>query len=312
MTKDQAAGNQQPTRQSVHPVIVVPTHRENPTPEESISLRQLGRVMGDREIVILSPRHLDLGRTMELLPKAGQVRVDPCWMDSHGAYNRMIISPLLCHIFAGYSHLLLHEPDSIVLSDRLDHWCLQPYDYIGAPWFTPRSSGEGAELIPGGNSGFSLFRLAAMKRVTSSWRRWYPLRYTLGDFRSCLRGNPDGLRKGLLGLYPGGLLKGAHRLYSSFCDQYWSLMVPSIDKRFRVAPSDVAVRFSWEKWSFLCMEMCRGHLPFGLHAWAKYDFDFLLPHFIAAGVDLSGMPPWTPPPWRADWTPPVWPVGQVR
>lgn len=168
------------------PVVIVPVHRQSPTAEETISLRQWSRVMAAREIVVLSPRHIDVGRYRELMPAAFHQRVDPSWMASHAAYNRMIISPLLSRIFQGYSHMLLHEPDSIVLSDVLNHWCEQPYDYIGAPWFTPGRSGEGEMMNAGGNSGFSLFRLAAMRRVTSSWRRWYPLRYVLADLRASL------------------------------------------------------------------------------------------------------------------------------
>ncbi|MDM7953622.1 MAG: DUF5672 family protein [Cyanobium sp. CZS 25K] len=293
-------------------MIVVPTHRSQPTLEEMISLRQLARVMSKREIVILTPRGIDTTTYKKLLPTASHVGLDPRWMSSHASYNRLIISPLLSSLFTGYSHLLLCEPDALILSDALNYWCQQPYDFMGAPWFQPIPFQEGiATFIPGANSGFSLFRLSAMRMVTSSWRRWYPIKHALGDLRSSLRGNEQQFRKGILGLYPGGLLRGAHLLYSSFCDQYWSLLVPRILPSFRVAPPEVAVRFAWEKWSHLCMEMCRGHLPLGIHAWAKYDFDYLAPHLLAAGVDLSGMPPWVPPEWRTNWTPPIWPVGKV-
>lgn len=205
----------------ISPVIVVPTHRNQPTTEEEISLRQLARIMGHREIVVLTPHDIDVGVYREILPTSSHVGVHPRWMASHASYNRMIISPLLASLFRGYPHLLLCEPDSLVLADSLDHWCQQPYDYIGAPWFQPNPSQEGAAtFIPGANSGFSLFRLSAMRKITSSWRRWYPVKHALGDLRSSLRGNRKQFRKGMLGLYPGGLLRGAHLLYSSLCDQY--------------------------------------------------------------------------------------------
>jgi len=299
-------------QQCIRPVVLVPTHRSRPTPQEAISLRQLARNLGQHEIVLMTPEGLDTSAHRELLPNASHIAIKKEWMQSHASYNRLIISPLLGSLFRGYSHLLLHEPDSLALHDSLLKWCEQPYDYIGAPWFTPIAGKQGmATLAQGANSGFSLFRLDAMRKVSRSWKRWYPLKHALGDIRRGLKGQPRHIARGLNGLFPGGLLRGAHQLYSSYCDQYWSLLIPSLVNDFQVAPSEIAVQFSWEKWSHLCMAYCRGHLPFGIHAWAKYDFDFLHPHLIAAGVDLTGMPNWEPPEWRKDWTPPVWPVGKV-
>jgi hypothetical protein len=92
---------------SIRPVIVVPTHRNRPTLEETISLRQLDRVMSHREIVILTPRGVDTTAYKNLLPTASHLGIDPSWMSSHASYNRLIISPLLSSLFTGYSHLLL-------------------------------------------------------------------------------------------------------------------------------------------------------------------------------------------------------------
>jgi hypothetical protein len=306
------AAKQQQQEQSIRPVVLVPTHRSQPTPQEVISLRQLARVLGKHEIVLMTPNGVNTSAYKELLPSASFLSIKKEWMQSHASYNRLIISPLLGSLFRDFSHLLLHEPDSLVLHDSLATWCQQPYDYIGAPWFTPIAGKEGeANFAKGANSGFSLFRLDAMRKVTNSWQRWYPVKHALGDIRRGLIGRPRQIARGLNGLYPGGLLRGAHQLYPSYCDQYWSLLIPSLVNDFKVAPPEVAVQFSWEKWSHLCMEYCRGHLPFGIHAWAKYDFDFLSPHLAAAGVDLTGMPKWEPPEWRKDWHPPVWPVGKV-
>lgn len=289
----------------IRPVVVVPAHRSRPTPQETISLRQLTRVLGQHEIALITPEGIDRSAYKELLPTASSVPIKKEWMQSHASYNRLIISPLLSSLFKGYSHLLLHEPDSLTLQDSLLKWCKQPYDYIGAPWFTPISGQEGlANFAKGANSGFSLFRLDTMRKITHSWQRWYPVKHAFGDIRRGLKGHPRQIARGLNGLCPGGLLRGAHRLYSSYCDQYWSLLIPSLVNDFKVAPPEIAVQFAWEKWSHLCMERCRGHLPFGIHAWAKYDFDFLQPHLAAAGVDLSGMPNWEPPEWRKDWQPP--------
>jgi hypothetical protein len=63
--------------------------------------------------------------------------------------------------------------------------------------------------------------------------------------------------------------------------------VPSLVPSFRVAPISEALRFSWEVLPDRCFDLCEGRLPFGFHAWARYDREFLVPHLKASGVDLS-------------------------
>jgi hypothetical protein len=197
------------------------------------------------------------------------------------AYNRMMISPLVFNALEGYTHMLLHEPDAIVLRDEIDYWCNQPFDYIGAPWF------EGWATPTVGNSGFSFHRLAASRRITASWLRWHPYRTVAKDLVQGFRGNRKRLSRGLVGLGSGGLLRGAHKLFDNHCDIFWSVIVPKVDTTFRIPAVDIALRFAWEALPSRCMEMCRGSLPFGIHAWAKYDYGFLMPHLLSAGVDLQ-------------------------
>jgi hypothetical protein len=103
-------------------------------------------------------------------------------------------------------------------------------------------------------------------------------------------GKPAELLKGLQVLGTAGLLRGAHHLYNGHCDDFWCKVIPSIHPDFRIAPADVAVRFAWEALPSRCMEMCNGQLPVGIHAWAKYGLEYLVPHLINAGVNLSGLP----------------------
>jgi len=223
------AGTHQQQERSIRPVVLVPTHRSKPTRQEVISLRQLARVLGHHEIVLMTPQGVDPSAYKELLPNASFFSINKQWMQSHASYNRLIISPLLGSLFKGFSHLLLHEPDS-----------------IGAPWFTSKAGKEGeASFAKGANSGFSLFRLEAMRRATRSWQRWHPVKHSFGDIFSGLKGRPRQIFRGLNGIYPGGLLRAAHQLYPSYCDQYWSLLVPSLVNDFKVAQPEIAVQFSW-------------------------------------------------------------------
>jgi len=270
------------------PVVVIPVYLPRPSPFEIVSLRQCGKALANRDVVILAPKHLDLGAYRELLPRAADLRVEPHRMASFEAYNRMMISPLVFNALDGYTHMILHELDAIVLRDEIDHWCNQPFDYIGAPWFEGfRNPAPDAPIIGVGNSGFSFHRLRTSRRVTASWRRWYPYSTVAKDLIQGLRGNSKRLRRGLIGLGSGGLLRGAHKLFDMPCDFFWSFTVPKLDQTFRIPDPETAVQFAWEVLPSRCMEMCRGSLPFGIHAWTTYDYEFLMPHLLSAGVDLQ-------------------------
>jgi hypothetical protein len=269
------------------PVVVIPVHRERPSPSEIVSLRQCGKVLVKRDIVILAPKHLDLGAYRELLPRAADLRVKSHWMASLEAYNQMMMSPLVFNALKGYTHMILHEPDAIVLRDEIDYWYNQPFDYIGAPWFEGFApSAANAPIIGVGNSGFSFHRLSTSRRVTASWMRWAPFSSIKENLIQGLRGDKARLRQAFIRLGSAGRLRGAYKLVDRNCDQFWSFIVPNIDKTFRIPTADIAVQFAWEVLPSRCMEMCGGSLPFGIHAWFKYDFDFLVPHLLSAGVDL--------------------------
>jgi hypothetical protein len=208
-------------------------------------------------------------------------------MASWKAYNRMMISPLVFNALEGYTHMILHEPDAIVLRDEIDYWCNQPFDYIGAPWFEGWGQpAADARLSEVGNSGFSFHMLATSRRVTASSLRWHPYSTAANNLIRGLRGDKARLRQGLIGLGSGGRLKGAYKLFGGHCDGFWSFIVPNTDKAFRIPSADIAVQFAWEVSPSRCMAMCGGSLPFGIHGWLKYDFRFLMPHLLSAGVDL--------------------------
>jgi len=273
----------------IKPVVVIPVHLSDPTAAETIALRQCSRVLSRWDIVILAPDFLDLTAYYTLIPNAKEMRVKPCWMGSIKSYNQMMMSPLIYRALKHYTHMLLHEPDAIVLRDELEYWCGQPFDYIGAPWFDGfKDAHSDAQVVGVGNSGFSLHRLEMARHVTSSRRRWYPWGQIINDLAQGPRGDFVRMRRGFTGMGSGGRIKGAWKLYRENCDMFWSRLVPRFFPEFRVAPVASAVKFSWEVLPARCMAMNHGNLPFGIHAWAKYDIDFLTPHLTRVGINLDG------------------------
>jgi hypothetical protein len=271
------------------PIVVVPIHKHGPTPPEVVSLRQLGRCLGNRIIAVLAPGGLDLSCYREMIPLDNIIRVNPKSMASIQAYNRLMISPAFFSSFSGFTHVLIHEPDAIVLRDDLDFWCELPFDYVGAPWFEGRKDASYDSSLEGvGNFGLSLHNLEGSDRVLHSRKRWYP--EAAREFAANARGRRERIRRECIAiLNGGGTLRGAHKLYKGHCDVFWCEIVPRVFPDYRIAPIDVAMNFSWEVQPRRCFALCNGQMPFGMHAWARYDLDFLAPKLLATGVDLTGL-----------------------
>lgn len=65
-------------------------------------------------------------------------------------------------------------------------------------------------------------------------------------------------------------------------DIYWASR-----KALKIAPVKVAVSFSFEAQVKKSFELNRRRLPFGCHAWFKFDFGFLKPYIQKYGYELS-------------------------
>jgi hypothetical protein len=273
----------------INPIIVVPVHRPVPTDLETISLRQCSRCFSNKTLALIAPEGLDLAAYQKLIPNAQEVRVEPQCMASVRSYNRMMINSKIYELLSHHSHMLVHEPDAIVLRDELEFWCEQPYDYIGAPWFVGYQSPKpDAPILGVGNFGFSLHRPSTMLEILRQRQRWYGRTELRSDLSRVRRaGEASRLIRVLRGIGQGGTLRGAWTIYEENCDVFWSQLVPKFIKDFRIAPPEVALKFSWEVAPSRCYALCNGHLPFGLHAWARYDLDFVKLLLARRGVQLN-------------------------
>lgn len=268
------------------PVVVIPTHKANPEPEEIVSLQQCQKILGSRDIYLMVPKGLNIQAYTSILPNAKFYEVPPECMSSHHAYNQLMISPRIFTRFRDYSHILIHEPDSIVLKDELDFWCSQKFDYIGAPWFKKDSYGI-PRLDATGNFGFALLNTKSINQIFRDNRRWYSPSMIARDLFRGLRGRTEYLPKALKAIGDAGRVAGAYKLYTGHCDIFWCCVIPKISPNFKIAPPQDALNFSWETNLINCAAQCTHKIPFGIHAWAKHDPNFLKSIFLEVGVSLE-------------------------
>lgn len=251
---------------------------------EEISLRQCFRVLHKYPIRLVCPEGMDLTEIQKIVPQIVVEPVPKRWMSSLKQYNRMKMLPQLYRKYENFEFMLTYELDAFVFRDDLDIWCTTGYDYIGAPWIETNSDPEIPIRSKGvGNSGFSLRNIHSALRALNSFG---------------LLMSPSMMAKQTLSR--GNLLTGITKfLFRSACynthwtlnrfpyneDRFWSY-VGNRRAWFKMSPFEEAASFSFERGPEQLFYCCKQQLPFGCHAWAKYELDFWRPHIEAQGFKI--------------------------
>jgi hypothetical protein len=269
--------------------IAVPlSTRSELLPDEQVSMRHLCHFLGGYDKYLVAPRgrHVDIeGFTT--------IYFGPKFFGSAAAHNRLLYWPGFYAAFADYEYLFIYHLDSLVLSDQLLRWCDEGFDYIGAPWI-PCDVTPWVKEAHVGNGGFTLINVAAARHVlfnrycdepTTYWsdmlirhrERLYSLRPAL-DWLSrhgCRLAVIDwALRHWSIGDDPA--------THSRNNDYLWSYHATRYLPTFAVAPVAAGLQFAFEAAPRKCLELTGGRLPFGCHAWAKFDREFWMPYLLPA------------------------------
>lgn len=261
-------------------VVVIPVYKKEPEETEIRSLRQALTVLGAHDVRLAGPRGLDLSAYEAVYRSFGRPveteTFDPSYFSSVAGYNKLMLSRCFYERFAAWDYLLIYQLDAWVFKDELDAWCAKGYDYIGAPWM--KLNGK-LDENNSGNGGFSLRKIATFielfdhqgllwghKGLACRYRYRGPLRrrfyILLGLFgwRNRLRG------------FPG---KGKENE-----DLFFAALKHKKRKPFRIPSSREAMYFSFEESPAMLFEQTGHALPFGCHAWEKWEYETFWKRFI--------------------------------
>ena len=226
---------------------------------------------------------------------------DRRFFGSAAAHNPLLFWDRFYQAFADYEFILIYQLDCLVFSDQLMQWCDAGYDYIGAPWLPGPETPWVAEPSVG-NGGFALLNvraaLAALRErhrqapktywsdlLVRNERRLRPLRSLLEKVHELRPGLPPvewTLRQWRIASDPG--------LYGCNNDYFWSFAASGYLPSFRVAPVKDGLRFAFETSPRICFELNDGKLPFGCHAWPKYDRAFWHQYLLHTHLDSVSTP----------------------
>jgi hypothetical protein len=265
--------------------VVIPIYKAELSAYEQISLAQCVKVLRAYDIYLVIPERLenDIKRFPFVLDHQLRYKMFPDHFFSDiPAYNRLMKFPGFYKMFLDYEFLLIHQLDAFVFSDELDLWCNKGFDNIGAPLFEGYDyASQDSEIISQGNGGFCLRNVKTCFNVVSKFRRL--------NYRRAF----DGERAAApVRIYR--YLK--HRILFNFSgypfqpiineDLFWAEVIPEAFNNFKVPEPEQAIGFSFEVNPKVLFEKNGRELPFGCHAWWKYDLEFWKKHIEAHGYKL--------------------------
>ena len=197
-------------------------------------------------------------------------------------FNEFIIKALPKYIETDF--FLVIQFDGFILNANEFNPEFYNCDYIGAPWYVGYTKPvRPLRLMGVGNGGFSLRCVADFLRVLS---------------------RPRVFRNPLMAHWPGSWKSNAYRFLKDYHalvmpnrqfnlkvneDVFWGMFVSRQCSFFRVAPVDEAVAFAFEAHPDFMFERNGGRLPFGCHAWERYDRDFWLKVFTDLHLDVRSL-----------------------
>jgi len=242
-------------KKTLKPVaVVIPlSNRTELTSEEEISLKHLIHYLGKYDKYFVMPKSLHFE-----YPGFGIKRFNNKYFGSVEAHNKLVLSSKFYNSFTDYKYILVYHLDSLVFSDQLTQWCNMDFDFIGPPWIehedapyagNPRYEGKV------GNSGFALIKIESFLKVIYT-KKYYKYFNIFNKTRREI----------------------SNYKYSD--DSFWANRATHYYPEFKIAPLETALRFGFECVPRYCFEKNNNTLPFGCHAWDRYDRDFWKTYFL--------------------------------
>jgi len=260
---------------AARPAVAIPLYKPELTAAETLSIERAVEVLGRWPLFLVGPARLG-SHLQELCARYGESLRCKTYEDRFFSgikgYNALMRSKHFYRSFSEYSHLLIAQTDTLVLADHLQRWCERDFSYVGAPWLVGGSEPkEPLEFLGVGNGGFSLRRVADFLRVLDTPRR-------IPNFLKSRAGGASGLANLPRRLKHEWLLAyNVEPLFpTSNEDFFWGILVPAAFPFFRVPTPQQAIGFAFEVAPRLFYEMNAHELPFGCHAWERYDREFWL------------------------------------
>lgn len=246
--------------------VVIPIYKETPSSYERISLLQCLRVLApNHPITIICPENLNLGNYQALGLDSDLIeRFPEHFFKNIQGYNRLLLSPSFYKRLINFDYILIYQLDAFVFEDRFSEWCDLSFDYIGPIW------PQGIALEP--------YRFKGARLIARWLKFWNQPQicfvgnggFSLRKTQSCLNLVED--------YWPQA------KLWSGNEDYFFAIYGKYA--KFKFPNNNLAIRFAFEQNPREQFEQNSLEIPFGCHAWEKWDIDFWRPMFSELGYEI--------------------------
>ncbi|SDF20659.1 DUF5672 family protein [Desulfovibrio legallii] len=261
--------------------VAIIAYTETPTQDELQSLRQCLTVLNRHPLFLVCPQSMApdiyLAEAQKLGAHLNLAQFKNKYFTSVNTYNRLMLCSEFYRRFEAYEYILLYQLDAWVFYDALERWCAKGYSYIGAPFFNDRG-----ELFPfAGNGGFSLRRIPdfiALLEGTLKPAHW---NYAFMKIQLPAKTPFRAQIKQFLHRMEMGVCRLSSKIYCRFMYDHEDFIFSkafSLAGKSRVPPPQQAAFFSFERRPNLLYTWTEKKLPFGCHAYKKYNSDFWQSH----------------------------------
>jgi hypothetical protein len=256
-------------------VVITPIYKKDISKDEYLSLNSAMLHLKSYDKVIVAPqkfmqdkeflaRWKSYGYRIEFFHNKNFVSVD--------SYNKFMMNKNFYKRFQSYKYMLIYQLDVLVFSDSLEYWISRDIDYVGAPWI--REDENGKRFHGAGNGGLSLRKIKTFIDVLESKQLFNKkdkfIQLSLNTkFRNILMLwllLRTKFTRNLAGLY--------RLLYEGQEDTFWAYYATFFVKEFKVATVKESLLFAFEEYPEYCFEKNNNKLPFGVHAWERYNPTF--------------------------------------
>lgn len=223
-------------------IVLIPVYKANPSAFEMAAFKQGIEVLSDYTICLFKPERLDVSTYLTHLPTTEIKSFSNHYFTGIAGYNELMMSSAFYEAFAAYEYMLIYQLDAWVFKDELLEWAAKGYDYIGAPWvgklpINPKKKIwlDMSRLFRDrvGNGGLSLRRIATHQFICKK-------------------------------------MKWAIRFFPKNEDMLWGVVAQWFFT-YKVPAATEALKFSVELNPEKAFQDNQQQLPFGCHAWEKYD-----------------------------------------
>lgn len=259
----------------INACVVIPIHSSTPTNNELVAFKRCYEILNKHDIYILTYPELNLNAYKTIISNINIKFISKNNLASLMNYNKMKIDLSFYYLFTEYHYLLTYELDAYVFRDDLDLWVNKNLDYIGAPFV--KLVNNKLEIVSVGNSGFSLRKvskcidclekihtLMQLAEIINKLKLKYLIKF-IAYFERYFN-TKFFVQARLISAYTNDIY--IHE------DVFWCKYISFLFPDFLLSEKNLALSFSFERYPAKSYILNNNTLPFGCHAWSKYEPEF--------------------------------------